>query len=45
VSWQRFDVTDPEAFAAMDDAYQAGDYELAQSLIYEWKAKQVEEGE
>ena len=45
LSWQRFEVTDPEAFAAMDDAYQDGDYELAQSLIYEWKAKQVEKGE
>jgi SPP1 gp7 family putative phage head morphogenesis protein len=45
LSWQRFDVTDPEAFAAVDDAYQAGDYELAQSMIDEWKANQVEKGE
>jgi hypothetical protein len=43
--WQRFDFTDPEAFAAMDDAYQAGDYDLARSLIDERKDKQVEKGE
>jgi hypothetical protein len=45
IGWERFDVTDPEAFAAVDDAFQAGDYDLAQRLIDEWKDKQVEKGE
>ena len=31
--------------SAMDDAYQAGDYDLARSLIDERKDKQVEKGE
>ena len=37
LGWDRYGVTDPEAFKEVDDAYQAGDYDQAQALIDKWK--------
>ena len=37
LGWDRFAVTDPEAFAAVDAAYEAGDYDEAQALVDKWK--------
>jgi hypothetical protein len=37
LGWQRFDVTDPTAFSAIDDAYNDGDYDKAEALLTKWK--------
>ena len=37
LGWERFDVTDPDAFKAVDDAYAAGDYDEAEELIDKWQ--------
>ena len=37
LKWERFDVTEPHAFAAVDAAFEAGDYDQAQQLIDDWK--------
>ena len=39
--WERFDVTDPEVFADVDEAFEAGKYAEAQKLIDAWKASQA----
>ena len=38
---ERYDVTDPDVFQQVDDAYEAGDYDQAQELIDDWKAQHV----
>ena len=43
LGWSRFDVTEPEVFAEVDDAFSAQDYDKAQALIEDWKAKQTVE--
>ena len=43
LGWDRFEVTDPENFAAVDEAFAAGDYDQAQALIDKWKADNVQE--
>jgi hypothetical protein len=46
LGWDRFDVTDPDVFKEVDDAYQAGDYDAAQAMIDDWKnAQPVEKAE
>ena len=37
LGWDRFNVTDPEAFKAVDDAYAAGNYDEAEDLLDEWR--------
>jgi hypothetical protein len=39
LGWERYDVTDPVVFADVDDAFAAGEYGTAQSLIDDWKAE------
>jgi hypothetical protein len=41
LGWERFNVTDPIAFKAIDDAYNAGDYDTAQELLDQWNASNV----
>jgi len=45
LGWKRFDVTDPEAFAEIDQAYEDGDYDKAKQLLDVWKGMQVEKAE
>ena len=42
LGWDRFNVTDPEVFSDVDEAFEAGDYDHAQALIDDWKSKNVE---
>ncbi len=42
LGWDRFNVTDPEVFSDVDEAFEAGDYDQAQALIDDWKIKNVE---
>jgi len=37
LKWERFDVTDPGAFADVDAAFENEDYDQAQQLIDDWK--------
>ena len=37
LGWERFDVTDPDAFSQIDDAYDDGDYDKAEALLTKWK--------
>lgn len=41
LKWARFDVTDGDAFEAVSDAIEAGDYDKAQQLIDDWKEQQA----
>jgi hypothetical protein len=46
LGWDRFDVTDPEVFKDVDEAFEEGDYDKAQDLIDAWKAKnQAQKGD
>jgi len=39
LGWDRLNVADPEAFSDVDAAFEAGDFDAAQSLIDDWKEK------
>lgn len=41
LKWARFDVTDAKVFAAVDNAFSAGDYDTAQTLLDAWKREQA----
>jgi hypothetical protein len=45
LGWKRFDVTDPVAFAEIDQAYEDGDYDKAKQLLDDWTSKRVEKAE